>query len=105
MRAFSTLAISMTFALAVTTMAGCTQLGVFIDAANYEGTVYECDTNEGKTVEFCYLDDAGDELGKLIHGQCGDTSRRWPKFANFLNLGCSYSCPSHYGCNAHDGCY
>ncbi len=94
------------FAVSVALLAGCTQLGVLIDAASDEGTVYECSTDDGRVVELCYFDDAEDELGEMLGGSCGEPSRRWPWFVNMLSMGCTYSCPApRQGCNAHNGCY
>ena len=92
-------------ALVLVLGAGCTQADVFFSAATDEGTVYECTTSNKTVFEFCYHDDAADELGELIGAECGDPSRRWPWFANLFAMGCSYACPSRYGCNAHHGCY
>lgn len=95
-----------TVAIALAMLAGCTQFDVFLEAAGDEGTVYECTTGEGRTVEYCYLDDSADELADMLGGTCGDPTRRWPRFVNFLSMGCAYACPAPgVGCNAHQGCY
>jgi hypothetical protein len=97
----TTLAMVIAFAV----LAGCTQLDVFITAAEDEGTVYECRIASGDITELCYFDDAADELGEMIGATCGAPSRRWPRLANFFSLGCAYRCPARDGCNAHNGCY
>ena len=87
-------------------LASCTYFDVLIDAASDEGTVYECTLEDGRTVEFCYLDDSADELSDLTGGTCGGTDRTWPQITNALGLGCTYACPHPGpGCNAKQGCF
>ena len=106
MRAIPTLVSSTVIALAVVVLGSCTEFDIFLEAASREGTVYECQTDEGKELEYCYFDESAEELADFIGGTCGDPSRRWPRFVNFINMGCSYYCPHpDKGCNAHNGCY
>lgn len=106
MRALSTLAASTTLVLAIALLGSCTEFDIFLEAAMEEGTVYECKMESGRIVEYCYFDDSSDELATYIGGTCGDPTRRWPRFVNFFNMGCNYSCPHPgKGCNAKQGCY
>lgn len=107
MRAAPTLVATPKLVFAALALGGCTQMDVFVSAATDEGTVYECSTRDGtRVIEICYVDDAEEELGQLLDASCGEPARRWPRFTNWLGLGCSYSCPAPpLGCNAHDGCY
>ena len=93
-------------AVALALLVGCEPLGVLVSAVKDEGTVYECTTHYGNTVELCYLDDATDQLGELLGGTCDEPTRRWPRVTNMFGLGCTYACPApRRGCNAHNGCY
>lgn len=90
---------------AIAMFAGCEQVDIFVTAAKDEGTVYECRLAGDTIVEYCYLDDAADELGDMISGSCGTPNRRWPRFTNFFSLGCAYTCPGKRGCNALHSCF
>jgi hypothetical protein len=93
-------------ACSLAVLAGCDQVDGAYDAVTGEGTVYECTTSTGRSVEVCYFDDAGDELADLVGGTCSRSTRSWPWFANLLHIGCAYSCPAPASsCNAHNGCY
>lgn len=84
---------------------GCTSLDTAIYAATHEGTVYNC----GGEVEYCYYDDASEEISDLTGLSCHEVQhdeRLWPWLTNHLNLGCRYSCTATTpGCNAHNGCW
>lgn len=63
------------------------------------GHVYNC----GGDLEYCYLQDAADELSDLTGLSCrnievGDRLAPWL-------LGCWYHCGEGRGCNAHGGCW
>jgi hypothetical protein len=83
----------------------CTQLDTAWEAATNEGTVYNC----GGEVEYCYYDDAEEELSDLSGLSCHEVEydeRTWPWITNHLGIGCRYSCTATTpGCNAHGGCF
>ncbi len=106
MRALNTFVSSTVIVLMAVLLGSCTEFDIFIEAASDEGTVYECRTDQGKDVEYCYFDDSAKELSEFVGGTCGAPSRKWPKVVNFLNMGCVYSCPAPgKGCNAKQSCY
>ena len=70
------------------------------------GTVYDC----GGEVEYCYHDDAAEELSALVSRSCksaGLGDREWPAITNLLSHGCIYCCAATCprGANAHNGSY
>lgn len=92
-------------AAALLLVASCTQADIAIRAITDEGTVYDCKTHGGVTIEICYRDDSADELGALLNATCGEPARTWPWFTDLVGAGCTYVCPSRKGCNAKYGCY